>query len=529
MKHITLLVLFVTITLHSFAQTCVLGDCQDGYCIQEYDNGNKFLGEFENGKRHGQGVMFYTNGTKYVGSWKANLRHGEGRIYQNKRLIKSGTWENNHLPKLSYVQNGCLTGDCMNGYGIYLFQDGRKIYGAFESGVIKNFGVCYYPDGSKYIGHWENQMRQNTGIYYSSKGEILKGIWKADEFVVETPHADRKGCVSGNCVNGKGVIKHENYGLYEGFFFTEKADGFGVYHYPNGDIYVGEWLNQRYHGLGTLYHNDGSIVRGNWKNGFFESLVEETASTTAYDFTEQQKHGKVWVLLVGVSEYQQLNNLKYTDDDAFKLNAFFQSAAGGSLPDEQIRTLIDEDATQVRILKELQLMAKKAGEDDLILFYFSGHGFVGSFVPHDYRQGSDILIKHSELVQILQGSKAKSKVVIADACHAGSLDTKDANCSGLINTYYNAFRKSTGGTVLLLSSKADEISVESQGLKQGLYSHFLLKGLKGKANQNNDNIITVSELHQYIYSNVKFVTSGKQTPVIHGDFDIHMPLGVTNQ
>ena len=528
MKSVTLLLLFTILNFQGFTQTCTFGDCQNAYSIQQLENGNKYLGEFQDGKRHGQGVMFYTNGTKYVGSWKANLRNGEGRIYKNERLVKSGIWQNNHLTVLSYIQNGCLTGDCMNGYGIYLFQDGRKIYGAFESGIIKNFGVCYYPNGSKYIGHWEKQMRQNTGIYYSSNGEVQKGIWKADKFVVETPHADKKGCMSGNCVDGKGIIKYDNHGLYQGYFFTEKADGFGVYHYPNGDIYVGEWLNQRYHGLGTMYHNDGSIVKGNWKNGFFKSVLEKNLEI-AYDFTENQKQGKVWVLLVGVSEYQELNNLKYTDNDAFKLNAFFQSTVGGALPDEQIRILIDEEATQIRILKELQLMARKAEENDLILFYFSGHGFVGSFVPHDYRQGSDILINHNELIAILEGSKAKSKVIIADACHAGSLDTKDASPSSLINTYYNAFRKSTGGTVLLLSSKADEISVESQGLKQGLYSHFLLQGLKGKANKNNDNVITVSELHQYIYSNVKFVTSGKQTPVIHGNFDIHMPLSVIDK
>jgi uncharacterized caspase-like protein len=84
-----------------------------------------------------------------------------------------------------------------------------------------------------------------------------------------------------------------------------------------------------------------------------------------------------------------------------------------------------------------------------------------------------------------------------------------------------------GGTVLLLSSRADEVSVESAGLRQGLYSHFLLEGLGGKANRNSDKIITVSELHQYIYDNVRMATKYTQTPVIHGEFDVNMPLSVT--
>lgn len=514
---------------NAYGQTCTLGDCQNGYSIQEFQNGMKYLGEFKKGERNGQGVMFYSNGSKYVGSWKNNIRHGEGRIYKEDRLVKSGKWEYDKLPQLSYVQNGCLTGDCMNGLGIFLYKDGRKVYGTFENGEIKDFTVCYYPDGSKYIGNWKDQGKHNIGIYYNSNGNIQKGIWKKDDFVVETPHADRVGCINGNCVNGKGTFKYDNHGLYKGYFFTEKADGFGVYHFPDGDIYIGEWKSHQFDGQGTMYYNDGTVLRGTWKSGFFQNIVDEEAMVTGYDFTEKHHVGKIWVLLVGVSDYQQLPNLKYTDDDAFKLNSFFKSPEGGALPDNQITILIDSDATQNKILKELQLMSKKAGEDDLILFYFSGHGFVGSFVPHDYERGGETLIKHNEVVEILKGSKAKSRVVIADACHAGSMNTKSASCESILATYYNAFRKSTGGTVLLLSSKADEISLESQGLRQGLFSHFLLKGLNGKADKNSDDIITVSEVYNYIYSNVRFVTSGTQTPVIHGDFDVNLPLSVVKK
>ncbi len=527
MKNFICILGLIILTINLSAQTCAFGDCITGYGIQNYENGNQFLGEFKDGKHNGQGVMFYTNGDKYVGSWKNDIFHGEGRMYKEGRLLKSGVWEYGILPKLSYIQNGCLTGDCMNGFGIFLFQDGRKVYGSFENGEIKNHTVCYYPDGSKYVGDWKNQGRHNIGIYYSNKGIIQKGIWKDDAFVVETPHAERTGCVNGNCVNGKGSFKYIDFSLYEGYFFTEKADGFGACHYSDGDVYVGEWANHLYNGQGTMYYNDGTVLKGIWKGGFFQNITDDEAMATAFDFTEKHQVGKIWVVLVGISEYVELQNLKYTDDDAFKIHSFFKSPAGGALPDEQITLLIDEQATQNTILKELQLMAKKAGKDDLILFYFSGHGFRGSFVPHDYTKGSDVLVKHDELLEILKGSKAKSRVVIADACHAGSLDTKGGDCS--LDTYYNAFRRSNGGTVLLLSSKADEISIESNGLRQGLFSHYLLKGLSGKANKDNDDIITISELYNYVYSNVRFVTSGSQTPVIHGDFDVNLPLSVITE
>lgn len=522
------LLVILMISSEAFAQNCTFGDCQNGYGIQKYENGEKYLGEFKNGLKNGQGVLFYANGEKYVGSWKKNKRNGEGRIYKNDRLVKSGIWISNELPQLSYVQNGCLTGNCMSGFGIFLYQDGRKVYGIFEDGEIKDYTVCYYPDGSKYVGNWKDG-RHNVGTYYDAAGTIEKGVWKNNELIVETNQSDSEGCAIGNCVNGKGNYKFSDLSYYSGYFFNNKIDGLGICIYPEGDTYVGEWSNHTFNGKGTMYYNDGTVLQGVWKNGVFQKMIEEefAVKNVGYDFIENPQMGKVWVLLVGVSAYQDLQDLKYTDDDAFRLHSFFKSPTGGAIPNEQITILIDEQATQNNILKQLQLLAKKAGENDLILFYFSGHGFRGSFVPNDYMKDSDILVKHTEVVEIFKSSKAKSKVVIADACHSGSMDTKTASCEPVLDVYYNAFRKSMGGTVLLLSSRADEVSMESTGLRQGLYSHFLLEGLGGKANRNNDKIITVSELHQYIYDNVRIVTKFTQTPVIHGDFDVNMPLSVT--
>ena len=41
-------------------------------------NGNKYVGEFKDGWRHGQGTETYANGNKYVGEWKDSKRHGQG-------------------------------------------------------------------------------------------------------------------------------------------------------------------------------------------------------------------------------------------------------------------------------------------------------------------------------------------------------------------------------------------------------------------------------------------------------------------
>ena len=35
--------------------------------------GDKYVGEYKNGKRHGQGTYTYPIGDKYVGEWKKGL------------------------------------------------------------------------------------------------------------------------------------------------------------------------------------------------------------------------------------------------------------------------------------------------------------------------------------------------------------------------------------------------------------------------------------------------------------------------
>ena len=57
---------------------CIKGDCENGQGTYTYTNGDKYVGEFKDGKRNGQGTYTYTNGDKYVGGFKDNFWHGQG-------------------------------------------------------------------------------------------------------------------------------------------------------------------------------------------------------------------------------------------------------------------------------------------------------------------------------------------------------------------------------------------------------------------------------------------------------------------
>jgi uncharacterized caspase-like protein len=96
----------------------------------------------------------------------------------------------------------------------------------------------------------------------------------------------------------------------------------------------------------------------------------------------------------------------------------------------------------------------------------------------------------------MKNSKAKHKIVIADACHSGSLRsaTKSTPASDIISGYYEALDNSTGGsgTAILVSSKAEETSQERSGIRHGVFSFYLIKGLSGEADTDNDNVVSLT-------------------------------------
>ena len=67
------------------------------------------------------------------------------------------------------------------------------------------------------------------------------------------------------------------------------------------------------------------------------------------------------------------------------------------------------------------------------------------------------------------------------------------------------------------AASGDQIAKPLLEAKHGLFSYFLMKGMEGEANANNDNIITVGELHSYVQQNVIQQSAGSQTPELQGD------------
>ncbi|MCB9283399.1 MAG: caspase family protein [Lewinellaceae bacterium] len=530
---------------------CISGDCKNGKGIYIYPSGAIYIGEFKDGEIHGIGACHYSDGSKYQGEWVNRYPEGRGtktlpdgskwtgRWKKGQPIDENGQVVINLFPGREIaaeegngnIQTGCISGNCENGDGAFAYADGSKYEGQFAHGKPNGIGTFTHFDGDRYEGGFKDGFQHGKGALYGKNGSVTVGIWENGEYigaeaVVEAP---QWGCIQGDCKNGRGIfIRKEDGAKFTGSFRNGLPHGEGVMNFANGERYTGQWTDGNFDGKGTLVLMDGTEVKGYWSAGSYlgETQPEEQQPVELIADTRKLQRNKVWAVVVGVSAYNHMPTLRYTDDDAYRMYAFLKSPEGGALPDEQIRILIDEDATKDEIKMAMESVFSKAGKDDLVLLYFSGHGLKGAFLPIDF-DGYNNKLEHDEINAILANSPAKYKLLIADACHSGSLlAMKGGEVKGILENYYSTLAQAEPGTALIMSSKSEETSLESSGLRQGVFSHFLIRGLKGEADADHNRVVTVQELFDYITENVRKYTGNRQSPVIKGDYDPNMPVSV---
>ncbi|GAB2586062.1 M48 family metalloprotease [Spirosoma areae] len=98
---------------------CMSGDCQDGTGAFVYPTRERYVGEFEEGDKHGEGTEYYADGkVKYKGNFRDNLRSDYG-VYFYRNGDKYAGWFQNNVP---------------NGKGTYYFADGERLAATFRNG-----------------------------------------------------------------------------------------------------------------------------------------------------------------------------------------------------------------------------------------------------------------------------------------------------------------------------------------------------------------------------------------------------------
>ena len=502
MKGLLLLLSIIISPQSDTPPKCIKGNCKMGTGTLLYQDGSTYSGQFHRGIPHGKGIIKMSNGDQYEGTLLRGKKSGEGK---------------------------------------YQFKNGNRYIGKFKNDQIEGKGRMDYASGDIYKGSWKENSKHGRGTLEKSDGQVIEGIWRngrlikqweiegKEESIVTSHKRKYKDCNRNHCHRETGRYTYRDGSYFIGDFINGYPEGQGICYYANGDIYKGSWQNHSPNGEGIITFSNGRKFKAIWSNG---KPVEELYAGAEFPISGKNKRrrsadGKLdmYAMVIGISSYNHLPALKYTDDDAYQLYAFLKSPEGGALPDQNISLLIDEAATSKNIRARLDDILSKADEDDIVILYYSGHGLQGRILPIDF-DGYNNSIAHEELYEMMDQSMAKHKVLIADACFAGSMENDKSGIDHSLRTFYDKMKNANGGTAVLMSSKAEEKSLEYSGLRQGVFSHFLLRGLKGEADHNDDAMVSIDELYQFIHSEVKKYTDNKQSPTIYGNYDKELPLAM---
>ncbi len=237
--------------------------------------------------------------------------------------------------------------------------------------------------------------------------------------------------------------------------------------------------------------------------------------------------------MVGIGKYQKLpesGQLQFPEQDAESIYSVLISPEGGNFRAENVHRLIGSRATLANLRKEIEeWLPAVAKDDDRVLIYFAGHGFVHEgkafLAPFDIDTKN---IKGTGYPMDALGEamgrkiKGKWKVLLTDSCHSGSImPPADA---AKINTSLAGLDRSLFS---LTASRDREQSFESPewGGGHGIFTYYVVKGMEGSADENRDGIVTADELGEYVHTEVRRATGGRQNPTSErGSFDPKMLL-----
>jgi tetratricopeptide (TPR) repeat protein len=171
-------------------------------------------------------------------------------------------------------------------------------------------------------------------------------------------------------------------------------------------------------------------------------------------------------------------------------------------------------------------LPSQAKDDDRVLIYFAGHGFMyegkGYLAPYDFdtTRITQTGYPMDELGTVIGGKiHAKYKILLTDSCHSGAISPEDSEA---VNHALSGLQPSLFS---LTASRDRERSFEKDSLRHGVFTYYVVKGMQGEADTSHDGLVTADELAEYVHTEVRRETNGEQNPTSdRGSFDPEMRL-----
>lgn len=285
-----------------------------------------------------------------------------------------------------------------------------------------------------------------------------------------------------------------------------------------------------------------------WFNFPVKAEADFYCSECGHWYATPRNTGAFYAVVVGINDYIHIGDLNYCVNDAREFRAELLRHANTPWRTANIRLLLNRAATKGAIRAAIAAMVARGTEQDVLVFFFSGHGSHGADVPPfdeedekdeylcpaDTRPGPGVygtMIRDDELKEWLKPFKGRVKVIL-DSCYSGGFKTvKDATTKTmpgvppvkLVDAFDKDLHTLPRGSVIT-ACREDEVAWEFHALANGLFSYYVIEGLCCPADAAGDrnDLTTLKELFEYAEPRVLNYPPGPDEPWQHpqGYFDL---------
>lgn len=286
--------------------------CGEGRVVRYFHGGvsDTFEGSFERGAVHGFGSYVGPDGTSYLGQFQDGLRHGQGEV-TIRGTVYRGDFDKGkrrgagHYASATANYNGAYCDGFRHGYGTLRQEDAAGRVHVYDGELLRSLRHgqgALRSDDCEYSGSWLRNARHGHGKQtWHQTGDVYDGQWENDAMHgqgrLETWVMSYTGHFACGEQEGHG-LQVWNHGLdqYEGEFLASRPHGKGTFTFPSkSESYEGEVEDGLLSGEGTYRYADGSTYSGQWRSGRQNGKGElRYADGTAYggDFLDDAFHGE---------------------------------------------------------------------------------------------------------------------------------------------------------------------------------------------------------------------------------------------
>ena len=257
-----------------------------------------------------------------------------------------------------------------------------------------------------------------------------------------------------------------------------------------------------------------------------------------------------WAVVIGVGRYESpgVPRLRYTVPDA---EAVYETLVGpGGFKRENVLLLTDT-SDRKPTLRHIKwalgtFLARSARKDDTVLIFFAGHGapeidprgveadgLAKYLVPTD-ADPDDLFstaLPMDDIETIFRRIEAERVVAFLDTCYSGAAGgrtfaSKRTRASRLDDEFLVRLARARGRAIIT-AARPSEVAVELPELGHGLFTYYLVQGLRGAADLNRDGIVALQELYEYLEREVtqrSRAVGANQHPVLKGELEGSLPL-----